>query len=148
MGTKWAHKSQKGSRICIICLDMAPVKDMLPPYIAESIIPLSSSNNIKIPGALFTKVPGMFLFCGRSVRRMALKYNGSRASCPASVFPKRASSEGRNAVAVDQSCQLFPCLTHRAVMRGAAGIIGEVLLYGENTLDREAFTFINRGEDG
>ena len=45
MGTKWAHKSQKGSRICIICLDMAPVKDMLPPYIAESIIPLSSSSN-------------------------------------------------------------------------------------------------------
>ena len=45
MGTKWAHKSQKGSRICIICLDMAPVKDMLPPYIAESIIPLSSSND-------------------------------------------------------------------------------------------------------
>ena len=53
----------------------------------------------------------------------------------------------RNAVAVDQSCQLFPCLAHRAVVGGAADIIGEVLLYGENTLDREAFTFINRGED-
>ena len=27
---------------------MAPVKDMLPPYIAESIIPLSSSNNLTV----------------------------------------------------------------------------------------------------
>ena len=51
-------------------------------------------------------------------------------------------------MAVDQSCQLFSCLAHRAVVGGAADIIGEVLLYGENTLDREAFTFINRGEDG
>ena len=79
---------------------------------------------------------------------MALKYNGSRTSCPASVFPKSAPSEGGNAVTVDQSCQLFPCLAHRAVVGGAADIIGEVLLYGENALDREAFTFINRGEDG
>ena len=79
---------------------------------------------------------------------MALNYNGSRASCLASVFPKSAFSEGGNAVAVDQSCQLFPRLAHRAVVGGAADIIGEVLLYGENTLDREAFTFINRREDG
>ena len=67
---------------------------------------------------------------------------------PGFRFPKNAPSEGRNAVAVDQSCQLFPRLAHRAVVGGAADIIGEVLLYGENTLDREAFTFIYRGEDG
>ena len=79
---------------------------------------------------------------------MALKYNGSRASCPASVFPESMPSEGGNAVAVDQSCQPFVFLANRSVVGGAADVIGDVLLYGETTLDREAFTFINRGEDG
>ena len=148
LGPNWAQKSQKDGKICIIRIDMVPSKYILPPYIVENTIPLLSSNNTTIPGLYLQRSPGCFLFYGRPVRRMALKYNGSRASCPASVFPKSAPSEGGNAVTVDQSCQLFPCLAHRAVVGGAADIIGDVLLYGENTLDREAFTFINRGEDG
>ena len=40
---------------------MAPSKYILPPYIVENTILLLSSSNINIPGALFAKVPGIFI---------------------------------------------------------------------------------------
>ena len=63
MGTKWAQKSQKDGRICIIRIDIVPTKHSLPPYIAESTIPLSSSNKrIIFPGILVLQGARVF-FC-------------------------------------------------------------------------------------
>ena len=61
MGKKTSRKDIIG----IICIHIILIKQKKPPHIVEYILSLSSSNNINIPAALFTKVPGIFFSFGR-----------------------------------------------------------------------------------